>query len=449
MSDSKISALTDGTAPQDTDDFVVARAGGNNRLSWSVLKTALSSLFYSVGGTDVAVADGGTGGSDAATARANLSAAPSSAKYIVQTADSELSAEQSLAALATGIVKNTTTTGVLSIAAAGTDYYAPGGTDVAVADGGTGASDASTARTNLGLVIGTDVQAHDADLDALAGLVSAADKLPYFTGSGTAAVANFTAAGRALVDDADAAAQRTTLGLGTIATQASNNVSITGGAISGITDLALADGGTGASLTDPNADRIMFWDDSAGSVDWLTAGTGLSISGTTISASGGISSGTSFPVSPSTNDLFYRTDLGLLCFYDGTRWLTTTLYEMFMGAGAALTTSGDLGQHPTLPSLDMWIVTLSATAYVSAPLSGSAYWTFTLYKKNAADSSTSIGSVNTSAGTAAQNALYTSSIGAAVGGPSTYPNLYVGYAKSGSPGAAYPAVSIQYRLIAT
>lgn len=35
------------------------------------------------------------------------------------------------------------------------------------------------------------------------------------------------------------------------------------------TDVALADGGTGASLTDPNADRIMFWDDSAGATTWL------------------------------------------------------------------------------------------------------------------------------------------------------------------------------------
>lgn len=42
----------------------------------------------------------------------------------------------------------------------------------------------------------------------------------------------------------------------------------------------LSEGGTGASLTDPNADRIMFWDDSAGAVTWLTPSTGLTISGT-------------------------------------------------------------------------------------------------------------------------------------------------------------------------
>ena len=40
------------------------------------------------------------------------------------------------------------------------------------------------------------------------------------------------------------------------------------------------------TLVDPNADRILFWDDSASSFAFLTAGTGLSISGTTLTATG-------------------------------------------------------------------------------------------------------------------------------------------------------------------
>ncbi len=53
--------------------------------------------------------------------------------------------------------------------------------------------------------------------------------------------------------------------------------------------IPLSAGGTGADLVDPGADRIFFWDDSAGQSTWLELGSGLSITGTTISATAGLS----------------------------------------------------------------------------------------------------------------------------------------------------------------
>lgn len=81
----------------------------------------------------------------------------------------------------------------------------------------------------VSMTAGAGGQPLDATLTALAGLATAADRVPYFTGVDTAALATFTAAGRTLAGAADAAAQRGALALGTMAQQDAASVAITGG----------------------------------------------------------------------------------------------------------------------------------------------------------------------------------------------------------------------------
>ena len=127
--------------------------------------------------------------SDSWTSNQSIEVAGSSLKYRIDGSD---------VLTKTGLGSTVVGSSLTSVGTIGTGVWA--GTDVAVAHGGTGASTASDALTNLG----------------------------------------FSAYGKTLIDDSDAATARTTLGLGTMATQSNTNVNIDGGTIDGVT----LDGGT-------------------------------------------------------------------------------------------------------------------------------------------------------------------------------------------------------------
>lgn len=87
---------------------------------------------------------------------------------------------------------------------------------------------------NSGKALGTDGSAAGwRAVDDLLGttLSASSNKLPYFTGTTTMALADFSAAARTLLDDASVSDMRTTLALGTMATQNKNLVDIDGGVI--------------------------------------------------------------------------------------------------------------------------------------------------------------------------------------------------------------------------
>jgi hypothetical protein len=165
-------------------------------------------------------------------------------------------------------------------------FYRPGGSGsgsvttspISVLEGGTGASTAADARNNLGVTA---------------------------TGQDT----NYAYRTNNLSDLNSASTARTNLGLGTIATQNANAVNITGGTIVSIVDLAVADGGTGASTASgalanllpsytSNANKVLSVKSDATGVEWTTNGagtvtsvdlsvpTGLSVSGNPVTSSG-------------------------------------------------------------------------------------------------------------------------------------------------------------------
>lgn len=168
--------------------------------------------------------------------------------------------------------------------------------------------------------------------------------------------------------------------------------------------------------------------------------------------SGGVSSGTSNPGAPSANDIFFRTDLGLMIYYDGTRWLTTdlkiatlnvtdNLYPIASGGGT------NNGRYPVLDEFSMYLVDFLASVLVGTTNNGSNYHTISLYRYDSANSGTSIVSFNTSADSASTWVRKRVAIDAVL--DSTARELQTVRAATGTPGTIFYPTALSFRLVVT
>lgn len=189
--------------------------------------------------------------------------------------------------------------------------------------------------------------------------------------------------------------------------------------------------------------------------------------GWTLKGSGAINrTGTAFPSGPATNDTFFRSDLGMEFFYDGTRWLSTQLFTA--GPSNAETSSGTYYiilsatqstfmrlALPPAPGSDIYVEKLLFTAYVNSggsALSASHKWDVEFEKVSVANIGTSIGTATIDSGNSSNWRLWELAVDAVLGGGySTYPHIRLSATKTGTPGSlnVTGGTSMTYRVVAT
>lgn len=166
-------------------------------------------------------------------------------------------------------------------------------------------------------------------------------------------------------------------------------------------------------------------------------------------------SGTSNPTA-TTGDRYWRTDLGMEVYYDGTRWLTTQIFRDNLIGAAGLaenaSASTSLARIPTWSGLSYDIYALHAHVMMMTPaggtLNGSHFWTFEVLKYNATGTNSVIATRGNSADTAGNWTTTAIAINAVVTAASGV-MLYAQATKTGSPNGLYCSASITYRLVIT
>ena len=134
-------------------------------------------------------------------------------------------------------------------------------------------------------------------------------------------------------------------------------------------------------------------------------------------------SGTSMPYGPATNQRVTRTDLGMDFYWDGTRWLSTTIYKVELRQEDTLTwplTANATVVHRGVPpfngAYDIYMLNWEWQSAVLTTNTGSAYWTVTLRKYPVpTGASTVLITANTSADTADSTYQKISAINALLG----------------------------------
>lgn len=162
-------------------------------------------------------------------------------------------------------------------------------------------------------------------------------------------------------------------------------------------------------------------------------------------SSSGIASGTSFPGSPSTNERFFRTDLGLDFYYDGTRWLSVNEYHLSLTApnSGVTATTVYYSDVPFLGTFGMYLERTEGVFFRSA----TATWNIALDWRNAAGTATTLDTQSGSGGTNGNWIEYSNDLSAVL--DATAKSFGTVFSEVSGTATFIARASLIYRIIAT
>lgn len=162
--------------------------------------------------------------------------------------------------------------------------------------------------------------------------------------------------------------------------------------------------------------------------------------------------GPSFPLYPTTGLQWFRTDLGLNCYYDGTRWLTVNEYEVSLGVEQVLfplAATANFGWVPVGTDYDIYLTRWNTVTLVSSPNTGVNKWTVELYYGVSPNTYTLISSFSTGTTPDATSTHVDHSVNINAALDSAALSLRCQVVKVASPGTIFPISSIRFRKIIT
>lgn len=156
----------------------------------------------------------------------------------------------------------------------------------------------------------------------------------------------------------------------------------------------------------------------------------------------GLSTGTSFPGSPTTGDIFWRSDRSIEYFYDGTRWLSTQLFTLQIDQQDALNPStGTVGfrnrtVNPWAGKYDIYV----EEGVFGYFLSAAGNWTLNIVDQNAVTLITTTVSTATTHTTVrvTENAVYANA---------SYANFNLSLVENSGTASLFVYAALVYRLI--